>query len=112
MMLDIVYQCRACQQVFRVARPAACSLDGSHAGPPEVKCPGCGSADAKEIPWAPLEFNENPNTWQYQCQQCRHIFERPIPSSPSAEKEMTCPECRAADIRRLTAIRGEPLYCG
>lgn len=102
-----IYLCHQCQNVFKLAAPAD-SAKG-------VKCPRCGSSRAEAMPsWTPLGFNldEGTSMWEYECQQCRHVFKLPVPSSPSQEKGIKCPACAGGHIHRLTPTGGEPLYCG
>ena len=105
---DGVYLCRQCHSISK--------LSISDTSPEnEVKCDTCGSPDIVELPsWAPLGSNlyQDSNEWEYECQHCKNVFKMPVPSYPSQEKEIKCPECGEGHIHRLTPIGGEPLYCG
>jgi|GEM_PF-1464893 len=95
--------CRDCNKIFRkdLTTPNT--------------CPKCGSSNTAEMPlWEPEGFNlhESKLVWEYECQLCKHVFELPIPSSPSQEKEITCPECGGCHVHRMTSVGGQPLYCG
>lgn len=106
-MDEYEYLCHQCRNVFRLA----VSDDPLK----EAKCSKCGSADVRRLPsWAPIGFNwhEGSPVWEYECQQCQHVFKLPVPSSPSQEKEIACPACGGRHIHRLTASRGVPIYCG
>ena len=107
-MGDNTYLCNQCRNVFKL--PLTCSITPEKK---EVKCPECGSSHIEEMPsWGPINFNAPSLVWEYECQACHYAFELPVPSSPSQEKEIKCPRCGGGHIHRLTAIGGEPLYCG
>ena len=108
-MAERIYACRHCRNVFRPAGP-----DGSSPGR-EIICPKCGSSRIGEVPsWAPAGFDlyQGPPVWKYECQHCHHVFKLPVPSDPSPEKAIKCPECGGAHIHNVT-IRAvcQPL-CG
>jgi putative FmdB family regulatory protein len=107
-MGERVYSCQECHHVFRL--PAADSSTDR-----DVRCPDCGSTHTRELSaWVPLgaDLDEGTSQWEYECQECHHVFKRPVPTSPSQEREIACPACGGRHIHRLTAIGGEPLYCG
>ena len=100
--------CRQCRNVFKL--PVS---DSATPEKEELKCPACGSPDVEDVPaWAPIGFTEGSPTWEYECQQCQHVFRRPVPDSPAQEKAIKCPECGGGHIHRLTPTGGAPLYCG
>ena len=106
-MEEGMYLCQQCQNMFKF--PASDSLLPER----EARCPNCGSPRIREVPsWAPIGFTEGSPMWDYECQQCQNAFKLPVPSSPSQEKGIKCPECGGGHIHRLTPIGGEPLYCG
>lgn len=106
-MGEHLYLCHQCQNVFKSPVP------GDSPQEIEAKCPRCGSTHVEELPsWAPIGFTEGSPTWEYECQLCKHVFKLPVPGSPSQEKGIKCPACEGGHIHRLTAIGGEPLYCG
>ncbi len=103
------YLCHQCQNIFRL------SVSGGSSTEEEAKCPRCGSTDIERLPsWAPIGFalHEGPLQWEYECQHCKNVFKLPVPSSPSQEKEIKCPECGGGHIHRLTPTGGVPMYCG
>ena len=107
-MAEDTYLCHQCRNLFRL--PMTCSITPEKE---ELKCPECGSFDVEEMPsWAPIGFNESSPMWEYECQQCQNVFQLPVPSSPSQEKEIKCPACGGGHIHRLTSVGGVPLYCG
>ena len=107
-MVETTYLCNQCRNVFKL--PLICSITPEEK---EVKCPECGSSRIEEMPsWGPIGFNTPSLVWEYECQECHNVFELPIPSSPSQEKEIKCPKCGGGHIHRLTSIGSEPLYCG
>jgi len=102
-MVENTYLCHQCGSIFRLTSAK------------EAKCPQCGSSQTKELPsWVPMgsDLSEGPSTWQYECQQCKHKFELPVPGSPSQERDIKCPACDGGHIHRLTIYGSEPLYCG
>ena len=108
-MGEYEHRCHQCQNIFRL------SVSDDAPPEPEAKCPRCGSTDIERLPsWAPIGFglHEGPPMWECECQQCRHVFKRPVPTSPAQEKEITCPACGGSHIHRLTAGGGVPMYCG
>jgi putative FmdB family regulatory protein len=103
------YSCRQCHYVFKLSVGDISVKDG------KASCPKCGSDSVNALPaWEPLGANLSETTymWEYECQQCRHTFKMPVPTSPSQEKEITCPACGNKQVHRLTVIDGAPLYCG
>jgi DNA-directed RNA polymerase subunit RPC12/RpoP len=84
----------------------------------EVQCSHCGSRDIEELPsWIPMSFNLNLYfglmSWQYSCQQCKTVFDLPVPTGPTEEKERKCPTCGSMQIERLTPLEVDlPIYCG
>jgi len=109
-MEETMLLCRQCRHVFRILASDSCDINKRTA------CPRCGSFDLSEAPvWAPLGSGANifnSSEWEYECQECHHKFQMPIPKSPSEEKERKCPACGHGHIHRLDAVGGEPLYCG
>ena len=108
-MEECMYSCQQCQNVFKLSMPSGSSLEK------EAKCPKCGSSHLEALPsWVPTGSNlyEGPPVWEYECQQCQNAFKLPVPSSPSQEKEIKCPECGGGHIHRLTSTGYLPLYCG
>ena len=108
-MKVLLFKCCKCQKIFKVPEPSAPS-------PPEkVKCPECGNPYTESIPsWMPIgliSYEDQP-LWEYECQQCQHVFKLPVPSSPSQEEEIRCPRCDGDHIHRLTMFRHEPLHTG
>ena len=104
-MGERIYLCHQCQNIFK----------SGDASPGAATCPRCGGSQTEILPsWVPdgSGLNDGSPMWEYECQQCKHVFKRPVPDSPSQEKNMKCPECGHGHIHRLTAIGGEPLYCG
>jgi rRNA maturation endonuclease Nob1 len=99
--------CKKCRHIFKL--PGALLND-------ILSCPQCGVPDIVEAPpWAPLGSGMNifdDSLWEYECQQCQNKFKLPIPQSPAEEKSRKCPSCCSDHIHRLTAVGGEPLYCG
>jgi DNA-directed RNA polymerase subunit RPC12/RpoP len=111
-MADTTYLCEQCKNIFKL--PVVCSITPEKTPEEvEVKCPGCGSSQVQEMPsWGPVDFCAPSLVWQYECQECHNVFELPVPSSPSQERELKCPVCGGGHIHRLTVIDGAPLYCG
>jgi rRNA maturation endonuclease Nob1 len=109
-MEESKFLCRQCRYVFKLPVQIGSSLNQG------MSCPKCGSQEVTEAPvWAPLGSGSNifdSSEWEYECHECHTRFKMPIPKSPSEEKERICPSCGARHIHRLTAIGGEPLYCG
>lgn len=108
-MPEYIYLCHQCGHIFRL--PAG----GTGAPGKGVECPGCESAQIRELPsWVPMgsDLSEGKSQWQYECQQCKNKFELPVPGSPSQEKNIKCPACNGGHIHRLTPSGYEPLYCG
>jgi len=106
--MEDTYLCHQCKNIFRL--PPTCNI-----APVEevIKCPICGNTDVEGLPsWAPAGLAEFSSTWEYECQQCKNIFELPVPSSPSQEKEIKCPVCKSGHIHRLTSTGSLPMYCG
>jgi putative FmdB family regulatory protein len=97
------FACSRCRHIFKV--PANSDK--------ETKCPVCGFFTGELVSWKPIGFDvvEEP-MWEYECQDCRNVFKRRVPDSPTQEKEIKCPACGRTHIHRLTALGGEPLYCG
>jgi len=105
-MMDNIYQCEDCHQVFRLPKPESGKV---------AACPGCSSRQVRELPaWVPLNttLGESNRQWEYRCQDCQHTFKRPVPASPAEEQTITCPACGGHRIQRLTKMGGEPVYCG
>ncbi len=105
------YVCNKCRNVFSVQQ-LACSITGGHE---VVACPACGSHDTAAVPvWEPIGFHshEEVREWEYQCQDCKKTFKLPVPSSPSEERSIRCPDCGSDHIHRLTLLDGVPMYCG
>jgi len=108
-MVDRVL-CLKCRLVFDIDPAVSCSIDR------KIHCTSCNSTDIAEAPpWAPLGSGANifeGNTWEYECQQCCHKFEMPIPKSPSEANSRRCPLCNGEHLHLLTQIGALPLYCG
>jgi rubredoxin/DNA-directed RNA polymerase subunit RPC12/RpoP len=111
------FLCKECRHVFDLEVSSetspdipACSLDK------KVCCPACGSTDVMETPvWAPLTSGWNifeSNEWEYECQQCKHIFKLPTPKSPAEDESRRCPACNSGQLRLLTGGKALPLHCG
>ncbi len=110
MARELKYLCKECRNIFVVS-----SQNSLENRIPE-HCPQCDSDQVMEAPiWAPLGagFNifEN-STWKYECQQCQHTFELPIPRSPSEEQGRKCLLCGCGHLHLLTKLGAQPLYCG
>jgi rRNA maturation endonuclease Nob1 len=108
-MSEHLFLCRRCGYIFR---PAAEIFVPAGKTPP---CPRCGQSTTREMPdWVPAgsALDHAPMEWDYECQGCRKKFKRPVPRSPSEERNITCPTCGGNHIHRLTPAGYEPLYCG
>jgi rRNA maturation endonuclease Nob1 len=109
-LVEYTLLCQHCRNVFKLLLSQSPSVGGN------ILCPKCGSPDVAEAPvWAPLGSGLNifdSAEWEYECHECHKKFKMPIPESPTQEKERSCPFCGAGHIHRLTAVGGEPLYCG
>ena len=108
-MMEHTYLCHQCGNIFRV------STESTQLPEKELKCPQCGTSSVRELPsWMPLGSNleDIPREWEYECQQCKHKFELPVPGNPSQERDIRCPDCTNRHIHRLTRTGFEPLYCG
>ena len=108
-MSEALYRCLKCQNVFKP--PQVCSLTAEGV----VNCPACGSPQTEALPaWAPAGSGlaEAENIWEYECQECKHTFKRPVPASPAEAKEVRCPECGGSHLHRSTPVGSQPLYCG
>jgi Zn finger protein HypA/HybF involved in hydrogenase expression len=110
MIIEHLMLCKKCRHIFKQAIPTdSCLIN-------PVRCPKCESEEVMKAPaWAPLGAGFNiyeGNTWDYECQQCKHVFTMPIPKSPSEGKSRKCPECGNGHLHLLTKIGGQPLYCG
>ena len=98
--MEETYLCHQCKTIFKL--PLTCSIT---AVKQEIKCPNCGNIDVEALPtWAPIGLTEFSSVWEYECQECKHKFELPIPSSPSQEQEIKCPVCKGE--LTLTVYRG------
>ena len=109
-MAKDTYLCQQCRNVFKLTMTGSITPEEK-----EVKCPNCGSSQIEVLrSWAPTGFDshEGKTLWEYECQQCQNVFKLPVPSSPSQEKEIKCPECGGSHIHRLTIFGYEPLHCG
>ena len=105
---EYTYLCLKCQNLFKLEQDR-CLVNK------EIACPKCGSTQIEKLAsWTPVGSNLNAChlEWEYECQDCHKVFKLPIPTSPSQEREITCPECNSSHIHRLTPTGGEPLYCG
>ena len=104
------FLCKQCRHVFDLPIPGSSSIDK------EVHCPTCGSSDVMEAPaWAPLDSGWNifeSNMWEYECQQCKHIFKLPIPQSPAEDKSRRCPNCNSEHLHLLTGAGVRAFACG
>ena len=104
------FLCKHCRQIFDKEIPSDSSLGE------EVHCTKCGGSDFVEAPaWAPLGSGMNildNDTWEYECQECKHVFRYPIPKSPSESKNRNCPACQSGHIHLLNNMESLPLYCG
>lgn len=104
------FLCKQCRHVFDLEMPRDSSLDK------EVHCTKCGGSDVMEAPtWAPLGSGWNileSTVWEYECQQCKHVFKMPIPKSPAEDKSRRCPACNSGHLHLLTNMGGLPLHCG
>jgi DNA-directed RNA polymerase subunit RPC12/RpoP len=104
------FLCKDCCNVFDLA------LHGSSSLSAEIRCPACHSNNVTEAPaWAPLGSGKNifeSDTWEYECQQCKHTFKMPIPKSPTEDKSRRCPICNGEHLHLLTGAKALPLYCG
>ena len=103
------YSCHQCNYVFKLSVAGSLTMDI------KASCPKCGSDFVNVLPsWEPLgtTLSETTHMWEYECQQCQHVFKLPVPSSPSQAKEARCPACGGKHIHRLTPAGFEPLYCG
>jgi rRNA maturation endonuclease Nob1 len=110
MVVEHMILCKTCRHVFKQANSGSSSQDK------EMKCPACGGTDVMEAPpWAPLGSGLNifeSDMWEYECQQCKHLFKMPIPKSPSEDKSRKCPACGNGHLHLMTIKGGLPLYCG
>jgi rRNA maturation endonuclease Nob1 len=106
------FKCHHCKAMFELTSQLGSEKEQ------EAKCPTCGSVDIEGLPfWVPLTYNmdlyNSPSLWKYECHQCKTIFELPVPSGPTEEKQRKCPSCSSMDIARLTALALDmPVYCG
>ena len=104
------YLCKVCRNIFITMIQDKRLIDKVE------RCPHCGSSQVmKAPPWAPFGSGFNifeGSTWKYECQQCGHKFEMPIPKSPTENKDRKCPECGQGHLHLLTEIGALPLYCG
>jgi DNA-directed RNA polymerase subunit RPC12/RpoP len=104
------YLCKVCRNIF------IATIGGSLSTKKGERCPHCGSPQVMEAPaWAPLGSGFNifeGSTWKYECHQCGHTFEMPIPKSPTEDKDRKCPVCGQGHLHLLTEIGALPLYCG
>jgi len=104
------FLCKNCRLVFDVTESDCSPADT------KVQCTKCGSFDVIEAPmWAPLNSGSNifeDNEWEYECQQCKHTFKLPIPTSPSEDKSRRCPACNGEHLHRLMNAMALPIYCG
>ena len=108
-MSETLYRCLQCRSVFKTPSPGGAPEEG------EVPCPECGSPLTEAMPsWAPAQSGllEAESVWEYECQQCRHSFKRPVPGSPAEAKAVRCPECGGGHLHRFTPVGSQPLYCG
>jgi len=102
--------CKKCWNLFDLAIPDDASVVM------DIHCPACRNADVMEAPpWAPLGAGKNifeSDTWDYECQQCKHKFRMPIPRSPAEDKSRKCPACHSGHLHLIIGEKGLPLYCG
>jgi len=102
--------CKQCRNVFDITISSDSFLDKA------VHCPACGSSDVREAPpWAPLGSGWNiceNNMWEYECQDCKNVFQMPIPGSPTEDKKRKCPVCGSGHLHMLTNVGTLPLHCG
>ena len=104
--------CKRCRNIFRLPLPVSSQSRGEFC----IRCPKCGSPEISDAPaWAPLGSGSNifvDSVWEYECQQCHHKFEMPVPKSPTEAKKRTCPVCHSGHLHLATNIGAQPLYCG
>jgi DNA-directed RNA polymerase subunit RPC12/RpoP len=104
------FLCKQCLNVFDHA------VSDSLSPGEKIKCPACCGFDVVEAPpWVPLDSGTNifeTDTWEYECQQCKHKFKMPIPKSPTEDKNRRCPVCNSGHLHLLTGKENLPLYCG
>jgi len=43
--------------------------------------------------------------YEYQCHQCKHVFEALV----DGDESVACPECRAAELERLLSVPAKPV---
>jgi rRNA maturation endonuclease Nob1 len=109
-MAEITLLCKKCRNVFYHTVGDSCPINKRTA------CPACGSFELYEAPvWAPIGSGLNifeGSDWEYECHECHHKFEMPIPKSPTENKQRKCPVCGSGQIERVTIFDGLPLWCG
>jgi rRNA maturation endonuclease Nob1 len=51
-------------------------------------------------------------TWELTCRRCKSDFEVPVPSGPTEEKKLRCPECGSHAFERRETILIAAPSCG
>ena len=108
-MEEYVYLCQQCKNLFDLS-----VLPGPEEEK-EVKCTECRSMNVERLNvWIPnvCSLEEGPPPWEYVCNQCKSLFEIPVPHGPAEEKGTKCPNCGSNDLERVNVFVGDTPLCG